>query len=141
MSQPPFQQERVEALFASYPTEIRDRLLSIRSLIFSVGKKLDGPQSVEETLKWGEPSYATITGSAVRLAWKKSDADNYRVCFHCGTSLIETFRKLYAATLRFEGNRAIAFHKDDPIPVEKLEKCIHLALTYHQRKRLPLLGA
>lgn len=115
--------------------------MSIRRLIFTVANRLDGLQSIQESLKWGEPSYTTITGSAVRLAWNASAADTYALCFHCRTTLVATFRKLYGKALVFEGNRAIVFRKDEKVPIEKLEKCIELALTYHQRKRLPLLGA
>jgi hypothetical protein len=54
---------------------------------------------------------------------------------------VDTFKKRYGNIFRFEGNRAIVFHYDDEIPFRNLVNCISLALDYHSRKHLPLLGA
>ncbi len=88
----------------------------------------------EESLKWGEPSYATISGSPVRLGWKKADPDRFGVFFHCQSMLVGTFREQYPDVLTFEGKRAITFHKDAPIPRAALVRCIELAHTYHRRQ-------
>ena len=48
---------------------------------------------------------------------------------------------LYPNTLTFEGNRAIVLHKTADLPIAPLKHCISIALTYHRRKKLPLLGA
>lgn len=96
---------------------------------------------VEETLKWGEPSYVTPSGSTIRLGWKASRPDEYKLLFHCRTRLVETFRELYPDTFEFESNRAILFRETTELPVAPLRHCISLALTYHRRKKLPLLGA
>ena len=61
--------------------------------------------------------------------------------FHCRTSLVATFRELYMEKFTFEGDRAIVFHENDEIPIDELKHCISLALTYHRRKHLPMLGA
>ena len=60
--------------------------------------------------------------------------------FHCGTRLVETFRELYHDALTFEGNRAIVLRATTDLPVAPLKHCISIALTYHQRKKFPLLG-
>ena len=60
--------------------------------------------------------------------------------FHCKTKLIDTFRELYRDKFKFEGDRAIVFDEDDDIPIEELKHCIALAMTYHSRKHLPMLG-
>lgn len=96
---------------------------------------------ITESLKWGEPSFQTKTGSTVRMDWKPSDPDHYRVFVHCQTRLIETYRELYGDLLHFEGNRAIVFRMDEQVPVDALKHCFLLAFRYHKIKHLPMLGA
>jgi hypothetical protein len=131
---------QVAQVFASYPEEIQSKVMSVRELIFETARDTEGVDKLEETLKWGEPSYVTQGGSTVRVAWKNSAPDHYGVYFHCKTKLIDTFKELYRDKFRFEGDRAILFHKDEKIPVDELKHCIALSLTYHRRKNLPLLG-
>ena len=58
--------------FESYPDEVRPILMEIRKLILDVAKDED-IEEIIETLKWGEPSYITAGGSAVRFDWKKKN--------------------------------------------------------------------
>jgi len=113
----------------------------LRQLVFDAASETDGVGEVEETLKWGEPSYLVKGGSTIRMDWKNKNPDQYAVYFNCKTSLIETFRELYGDKFNFEGNRAIIFSDHDPIPDEVLKHCFSLSLTYHKIKNLPLLGA
>ncbi|MBC2607523.1 DUF1801 domain-containing protein [Pelagicoccus albus] len=140
MDSKPITNQKVATFFDALPSDIRTRLEEIWELILAVGSRIDPILKVEETLKWGEPSYATIAGSPVRLGWKTKDAELFAVLFHCQSKLVSTFRTLYPNTFRFEGNRAIVFHKDDPLPTAELEKCLELALSYHKVKNMPLLG-
>ncbi len=127
--------------FRSYPEDIRKKLLVLRRLILDTAARTQDAGAVEETLKWGEPAYLARHGSTVRLGWKESNPDQYAICFHCRTSLVETFREIHGDRFRFEGNRALVFEISDEIPVNELEHCIALSLTYHRLKHLPLLGA
>lgn len=133
--------DEVTEVFENYPEHVREKLLFLRRLVLETASKTDSVDTVEETLKWGEPSYLTENGSTIRMDWKESSPGQYAMYFHCLTSLVDTFRELYRDELRFEGNRAIVFDEDDDVPVDELEHCISLALTYHDRKHLPLLGA
>lgn len=45
--------------FANYPSKIRTKLLSLRELIFEVASKTKEVGELEETFRWGEPSYLT----------------------------------------------------------------------------------
>jgi len=130
----------VAQVYKSYPTQMRKPLLALRQLILETAAETKEIIALEETLKWGEPSFLTKTGSTIRIAWKKTHPDHYAMYFHCKTRLVETFRELYNDILEFEGNRAIVFHINDTIPVNELKHCILLSLTYHQRKHLPMLG-
>lgn len=130
----------IQQVFSSYPAKATERLLEVRDLILDTASSCEAGQ-VTETLKWNEPSYATKTGSPVRLGWKAKKPDNYFLYFHCQTRLVETFAELYGNALVFDGTRAIVLQLDGKLPKRKIEHCLSLALRYHELKHLPLLGA
>ncbi|MCU6707279.1 DUF1801 domain-containing protein [Paenibacillus sp. J5C_2022] len=132
---------KVANIFESYPVQIRTKLLFLRQLVFQTASETDEIEIVEETLKWSEPSYVTKFGSTLRIGWQKNNPHHYAMYFHCQTKLVETFKEIFGDLFRYEGNRAILFHENDPLPVDELKQCILLTLTYHKRKHLPLLGA
>ncbi len=116
-------------------------MMFIRQLVLDTALETDGVLDIEETLKWGEPSFITKNGSTIRMDWKKSKPEQYALYFHCKTKLIDTFKELYRDLFIFAGNRAIVFNENDIIPVNELKHCISLSLNYHNIKHLPLLGA
>jgi hypothetical protein len=130
----------VEAKFASYPDSIRKQILFLRQLILEVASEMTDVGEIEETLKWGVPSYISKNGSTIRIDWKTSSSEHYAMYFHCGTKLVDTFRELYDNRFCYEGNRAIVFGVNDEIPVAELKQCISLSLDYHRVKHLPMLG-
>ena len=130
----------VEKKFASYPDPIRERLLLLRQLILETATEMADVAEIEETLKWGEPSYVTKNGSTIRIGWKDSKPEQTAMYFNCRTTLVETFKELFRGQLNFEGNRAIVFGESEEIPIVELRQCISLALTYHRVKHLSLLG-
>lgn len=134
------QNPQVAKVFNNYPPHIRQKLMYLRQLVLDTASECKVADILEETLKWGEPSYLAKTGSTVRMDWKSSAPEHYAMYFHCQTRLVDTFKELYSDKLKFEGNRAIIFHQDDEIPVDEVKHCILLSLTYHDRKHLPMLG-
>lgn len=131
---------KVEEVFEQYPKLIQSRLLILRQLILDTAIETEGVDHVDETLKWGEPSYITKKGSTIRIGWKKSSPDQYAMYFNCNTKLVDTFKEVYRDLFNYEGNRALVFAENNEIPVSELKQCIALALTYHTRKHLPMLG-
>jgi len=131
---------KVELVFDNYPRVIRDKMFALRNLIIETAKGIDGIISLEETLKWGEPSYLTKNGSTIRIDWKSKSPNQYSMYFQCSSRLVETFKIIFTNTFDFEGKRAIIFQIDNKIPTEKLQHCIKAALTYHNVKHLPTLG-
>lgn len=127
--------------FEHYPPAARERLLALRELIYQTASELGDVGGIEESLKWGEPSFKTASGSPVRIDWKASSPDRYAMYFHCGSKLVDTFRELHGDCLQFEGNRAIVFEIDQELPVDVVKQCLSMALRYHRIKHLPLLGA
>lgn len=127
----------VEAVFAGYPHPVKSRLLALRRLIFDTADATEGVGTLEETLKWGQPSYLTSesrSGSTIRIDQVKPEPGRYAVYFHCQTDLVETFRELYPK-LRYGGSRSILLDAGERLPEKPLRHCIALALTYHARKR------
>ncbi len=61
---------RVAEKFDSYPSKVQKKLNAIRKLILDTAKKDDSILEIEETLKWGEPSYLVKKGSTLRMDWK-----------------------------------------------------------------------
>ena len=132
--------EEVAEIFRHYPERMRQNLLFLRRLVLDAALETEGVGAVEETLKWGEPSYVSKGGSTVRIDWKENNPHQYAMYFHCKTKLVDTFKELYRDKFKFEGSRAIVFNEGDEIPIEELKHCIALSLTYHARKHLPMLG-
>lgn len=127
-------------VFENYPDFVRSQMKKLRELVLESASEVDGLENLEETLKWGEPSYLTKHGSTVRMDWKEKNPDQYAMYFKCTSKLVPTFKKLYSEIFTFEGDRAIVFKLNDKIPKKELKQCISLALTYHKVKHLPFLG-
>ena len=134
----------VARVFATYPAPVRRKLSILRDLIFSTAKRTAGVGQLEETLKWGQPSYLTSetkSGSTIRLDSIPRVPGSFAIYFHCQTTLVETFKENFGDKFRYEGNRALIFSPGDKIPEVELRTCITLALTYHLKKtknRIPI---
>jgi len=127
----------MDGVFDAYPRPVKAKMLALRRLILDTAKATRGVGALEETLKWGQPSYLTTeskSGSTVRIDQVKSEASQVAVYFHCQTNLVETFRELYPE-LKYSGNRAILLDAGDRLPEAELRHCVALALTYHLGKR------
>lgn len=133
----PFTDRNVAKVFDAYPDTIRAKLMILRAMILETAASIDGVGPLEETLKWGQPSYLTAesgTGSTIRIDRLKPDDNRVAMYFHCQTDLVATFRELYPAQMEYGGNRSILFDAAARIPEKALRHCIGLALTYHARK-------
>ncbi len=130
----------VEKVFDNYPKSVLTKMLHLRKLILETANEIEYIQHIEETLKWGEPSYLVKKGSTIRIDWKKKTPNQYAMYFKCTSKLVPTFRTVYKNTFTFEDNRAIIFQLNDFLPETELKKCISIALTYHSVKQLPFLG-
>ena len=132
-----FTDRNVAKVFDAYPDDIRARLMQLRAIIFDTAKAIEGVGPLEETLKWGQPSYLTTesgNGSTIRIDREKADG-RIAMYFHCQTDLVATFRELYPTQMTYGGNRSILFDVSDKIPDKAVRHCIGLALTYHARKK------
>lgn len=130
----------VTAIFSNYPDKVRSKMLALRELIIETAAELETVSFLEETLKWGEPSYIAKKGSAIRIDWKPKTPNQYAMYLQCTSKLIPTFKLIYHNIFEFEGSRAIIFQLEDGIAVKELKKCVAVALQYHKIKHLPTLG-
>ena len=120
---------------ALYSDAALAQLQPLRQLILTSAAATNGVGALEESIKWGEPSYAPLKrgiGSSIRLAPRRDGKVSMN--FICHTGLIEQFREIYAQSLTFEGNRTIVIDTQKPLPRTELSHCISLALTYHLSK-------
>jgi len=134
----PFQNSNVANIFDTYPKTIKEKLTALRSIIFEVASKHTEIGELEETLKWGQPSYLTPhskSGSTIRIDQIKTMPGHYAIYFHCQTNLVETFRTIFPSQFSYQCNRAIIFNINHQIPQKELKQCILLALTYHLNKK------
>ena len=129
----------IENTIDDYPEKAKAKFYEIRSLILEVARD-NGLGDIDETLKWGQPSYLSKSGSTIRLDWQQKTPNSISVFFNCKTILVETFKEVFGESLVYEGNRIVLVPLDKECPQE-LETCILMALNYHKLKRLPLLGA
>jgi hypothetical protein len=128
----------VDEKFETYPDNIKPKLLRLRALILDVAAMTPGVGALEETLKWGEPSYLTSasgSGTTVRIDWKSSTPGHYYMYFNCKTSLIDNIKEIYGSLFNYSGNRSLIFDINKEPPWEALSDCVAMAFTYHLRKK------
>jgi hypothetical protein len=133
---PPFQNTDVKSVFDSYPIPIREKLLLLRSLIFETAQSLEMDCPLEETLKWGEPSYIPPKkmGSMVRLHHYANKPFDFALYFMCKSTLVSSFRLKFGTTFQIGGNRSLEFMLSDHLPLPELKDCITMAMTYNLPK-------
>ncbi|WP_246581453.1 DUF1801 domain-containing protein [Echinicola shivajiensis] len=130
----------VTVVFDQYPDFVRLKMQRLRELVIKTAEEIEGIDQLEETLRWGEPSYICKKGSTLRMDWKAKSPDQYAMYFKCTSRLVETFKLVFEDKFQFEGKRAIVFQIDQKLPEEELKECIRAALTYHKVKHLITLG-
>ena len=124
----------VRQVYQRYPQPYQTKLLQLRQLLLATARRLDRVGPIEETLRWGEPSYLTQetrSGSLIRLAWKKSRPNQYGIYFHCQTTIIEMIREIHGNVFCYEGRRALVFGPTDQVDEVAVADCFAMALTYH----------
>lgn len=134
------QNPAVQEKFDNYPEHIRPKMEDLRALILETASESATVNRLEETLKWGEPSYLAPKGSTVRIDWKTKKPEQIAIYFKCTSKLVPTIQTLYGDLFTYETTRAIVFKLDQTIPETELKDCIDMALNYHRVKNLPLLG-
>ena len=131
---------KFKTVFDNYPHKVKKQMQKLRELVLKTANEIEGLDKLEETLKWGEPSYLTKHGSTLRMDWKEKKPNQFAMYFKCTSKLVPTFKAVFGNKFKYEDNRAIIFELKDKVPEEELKQCIRMTLTYHKVKHLELLG-
>ncbi len=131
---------KIEEIFSNYPDPVKDCMLYLRQLVRETAEETAEVPFLEETLKWGEPSFITEKGSTLRMDWKPKLPNQYALYFQCTSRLVDTFKLVYGHKFQYEGTRAITFQLNQKIPIKETKECIKAALIYHTVKHLVNLG-
>lgn len=123
----------VRAAFEAFPETFHQPLRDLRQLILETAEDDPRVGTLQETLKWGQPSWLPArprVGTTIRLGTDRQGA-HLALFVHCQTSVIRDFRSGPGKDMRFDGNRAILLDPDGPLPRDLLRLPIRHALTYH----------
>lgn len=133
-----FNKPEVAVIFAEYPESILNKLLELREMIFDTAKQNPEIGPIEETLKWGQPSYLpskTHSGTTIRIDKIKHTENEYAIYVPCSTTLLGDFKKKFGSKFSYEKNRAIHFTTDEELPKKEIKMLITMAFTYHLNKK------
>ena len=121
----------VARVISLYPPEVRDGVLVLRNLIYTVSDSLPQSGPLQEALRWGQPAYLTThrAGSTLRLGPHR-DA-RFAIFAHCQTTIVASYAQAFPSWDRIDGNRAVLFDEIAQIEPERLSHLIRHALTYH----------
>ncbi len=128
----PFQTPKVKAAYDAYADKQREIALILRDLVFDVADDTPEAGEIEETLKWGQPSFITPqtkSGSTLRIGVTKDGSTGLYA--HCGTSIIADYAATFPSEDRIDGNRGVLFATTDEIAADRLRHLIRHGLTYH----------
>ena len=128
----------VAAAFATFSDAQRTALFQLREWIFDLAERLPDVGGVEETLKWGQPSYLgkrPRVGTTIRLG--APNAAHVAFYVNCQTTLVDQYRALLApsSSIAFEKSRAVLFPVNAPLPHDDIRLFFQMALRYHLDKR------
>lgn len=138
MKRKPFADKKVKSVFDAYPRSLRTRLDQVRDIIFEVASETEDIGPIEETLKWGQPSYLTCetnSGTTVRIDRMGWEKDKYCLFVHCQSGVLDQFRAAFGKQFDYDGNRGVILDAKNELPEEAIRHFVWLALTYHIRKK------
>ncbi len=130
-----FKDTAVKAVYDGFPTDMRAIAMRLRELIFDVAWENPVVGRVEETLRWGQPSYLTPdtkSGSTLRIGLAKQGG--CAIYAHCATDIISTYATTFPGSDWIEGNRAVIFKDQSEIVADRLRLLIFHGLTYHLKR-------
>ncbi len=114
-------------------TKSGKRMQELHALILRLADEIDGVGEIEQSIKWGQASYAALrpkSGTPLRID-SDEDAGIYSLFVPCSTSLISDFRENHSGMFDYYGQREIRLKLDEPLPETELTLFISAALTYY----------
>ena len=114
-------------------TKSGKRMQDLHALILRLAGEIKGAGEIEQSVKWGQASFATArpkSGTPIRID-SNTDAGTYSLFVPCSTSLISDFRETHPQIFDYHGNREIRLNLNAPMPKAELSLFITAALTYY----------
>ncbi len=127
----------VTSAFDRLTTDQRKKALAFRKEVLACAAKHQEIGPLQETLKWGEPSYLPAKnniGSTIRISPRRETGE-IALFFICTSGLLDEFRDIYPTTFDYHGNRAVTLKGAIAEARAELHHIIALALTSKLRKR------
>jgi hypothetical protein len=124
--------QAVADAFTAFPPQVRLRMLLLRTQIYLAADESQ-TAPVAESLKWGQPSYLTSTGTPIRLGWKADRPDTCQALVHCQTDLISQWRMIFRDAFTYEGTRAVNIPVTEDISLLAFQKMAQMAHLYHAK--------
>lgn len=125
----------IAAAVQTWPDAAQTRFEMVRETLHNVAARAE-IGGLTEALKWGQPSWLPAKpriGSTLRCGWHASDPERFSLYLHCQTTLVETMRTLYPTAFDYDGQRALRMSLANPAPMDAMEHCALLTLTYHRK--------
>jgi len=126
-------------VIGNYSEPAKEAFAKLRNILLEEAK-LHHLGDIEESLKWGEPSFKSKHGSPVRIHWRDKDPEIISIYVNCQSKLLDTYRQLYPDTFVYMGNRELQVQLAKPLAETALRHCFNIAMNYHKLKDKPLLG-
>lgn len=123
----------VERKLQFYPPKLGDRLLAVRALIHDIAANDTSIGRLEESLKWGQISFATMhpkSGTPIRIDGDM-EMGTYSVYVPCRANVITGFRAVHPDMFTYHGNREIRLDLNVPMPEKELTLFLNTALRYY----------
>ena len=124
--------QQMQAAFDRFEGDDLAGALALRSLILDEADSLG--VGVTECLRWGQPSYISPIGTALRIGAPKTGG--FALYAHCQTTVIPEFEEQFGSEFEIEGTRAVHFRNKRDLRPSKLRLLIAHGLQY---KRSPAL--
>ena len=118
---------------SDHASNLVTRLDQVRALIKRTAQETNGVGEIEESIKWGQASFATVrpkSGTPIRIGGNV-EVGIYSIYVPCSTSLISDFRETHPDMFDYHGSRELRFDISQSLPKSSLELFISAALTYY----------
>ena len=126
----PLSPRSVSDVVANWPKDAQRRFQQLCAVVHEVAAGDPRVAPLTETLKWGEPSFLTKTGTTLRIAWKAKTPDEIGLFVIFRTDLLDQTRSLYPDAFRYEGTRALFLSLAAPIPEQAVAHLASRTQTY-----------
>ena len=121
------------ALIAKWSGPAQQRLWACRAIFHDVAGAA-GIGDLDESLKWGQPSWRPIkprTGSTLRVSWDSGDPDHLPLFVDCKTDLASRMQSLYPDLPQNDGRRRLAVDLTQPLPEQAIAHLAQMTFCYH----------